>query len=53
MYQQERTGWVAQWWYTPLFPSTQEVEAGESLDVEVSLVFIVSGQPGLHRETLS
>lgn len=32
--------------------STQEAEAGESLEFEVSLVYRVPGQPGQYRETL-
>lgn len=31
----------------------EEEEVGESLEFKVGLLYIVPGQPGLHRKTLS
>lgn len=39
-------------WAHTFNPSTQEAEAGQSLQFEVSLCNRVSGQPGLHSELL-
>jgi hypothetical protein len=38
----KNNSWV--WWYTPIVPATQEVEARESLGMLISLLCVVMDQ---------
>jgi hypothetical protein len=42
------------WWHKPLIPSAQEEKRQvDFYEFKAMQVYIVPGQPGLHRETLS
>jgi hypothetical protein len=41
------------WWHKPLTPAFGRQKRADLCEFKASLVYIVPGQPGLYRETLS
>jgi hypothetical protein len=53
MFKNHQVNWVEQWWQIPLIPALGSQKQADILSLRLAWsIDQVSGQPGLHRETL-